>query len=97
MCQMANKFVGCMDSFPAMDTAGNHNALTAIGHRRWLIYEIRKIMSLDFGLQCAKQIGLEHGFSSGEETGDGRIARKQWNPTCPESSLTGSSEVVHSR
>jgi hypothetical protein len=44
-----------VDSFPASWTAQHDYALAALRDRRRLVYEVRKIMALDFLLDCSKR------------------------------------------
>jgi hypothetical protein len=53
-----------IDPFPARWAASNHNTAPALSNRRRFINEVRKIVAVDFFLDCSKQNRFLHGLDS---------------------------------
>ena len=58
---MVEKLAHGVNSFSAGRTARYNDALSALRDGRRLIYEVRKIVSVNFFLDCSKQDGFLHG------------------------------------
>ncbi len=62
---MIQKLADRVDSFLARRATRHNNALSALRDRRRLIYEVRKIVSVNFFLDRSKEQGFLHGRTPG--------------------------------
>jgi len=75
---MIQKLADRVNSFPTGRATRDNNALPALRDRWRLIHEVRKIVPVNFFLDCSEQNGFLHGSNSwwcAEERGSRSLAR----------------------